>query len=466
MFAVSKIRDKSFTGYAICFLFFALTVWAFYPGWMSPDSLANLTGGRENFIHDINSPVMSYLWGKLDRIVAGPGLMFVLQNAVFWTAGAIFWRATGRKSFKLALAIVLLGLLPQILSQLTTVWKDVGLGACLFLTTALVYQADKGKSKIALLISPVFLFYGYAVRLNAFPAVLPIAIWSGFVFARIFEIERRKLAAVLIGFGYFFVLSATVYLVTYQITDGRTVYPAQQIFLYDLAAISVERNEALFPEYVLKHENFSLETVKIRYNTISVNYLIYPDAPNRGDLAVLPLTNDVEEISALRQKWIETVAAHPLIYLSHRGKVFARLIGLGYSVTRPYWDIGFASSPPELRGEENFAGKFLVGYFNLFRRPVMQTFAFRGFVWLLLSAFFLYQSVKNRLNGDWEIVFVLSTSGLLFALAYFPTTPSTEFRYLFWSAISTATAIVWGTYLWRRQPDGNFLSKFLLKLRK
>ncbi|MCY7376430.1 MAG: hypothetical protein LH472_10720, partial [Pyrinomonadaceae bacterium] len=409
---------------------------------------------------------MSYLWGKLDRLVAGPALMFVLQNLVFWTAAAIFWRTTRGKSFGLATALILLGLLPQILSQLTTVWKDVGLGACLFLTAALVYQADQAKSKCLLLISPVFLFYGYAVRLNAFPAVLPLAIWSGIVAARIFEFEKRKFAAVLIGFGYFFALSAAGYLVSHKITDERTVYPAQQIFLYDLAAISAARGEALFPEYVLKYENFSLEIVKSRYNIISVNDLIYADAPHRGDLPVLPLTVNAEEISALRSKWFESVAAHPLNYLSHRGKVFAQLVGLGYSVTRPYWDIGFASSPPEFRGQENFAGKVLTEYFSLFRRPVMQTFAFRGFVWLSLSAFFLYQALKNKLRADWEIVFVLSASGLLFALAYFPTTPSTEFRYLFWSAISSATAIVWGTYLLSQQPDGNFLNKFLLKLRK
>lgn len=467
MSAISGLRDN--LGYVLCFLFFALTVWAFYPGLMSPDSIANLMGGRENLIHDINSPVMSYLWGKLDRIVAGPGLMFILQNAVFWTATAIFWRTTKRKSFGLALAIVLLGLMPPILSQLTTVWKDVGLGACLFLTTALIYQADKAKNKIALLISPVFLFYAYAARLNALPAVLPVAIWSGFVAARIFEIEtKKKLAAIAIGGGYFFALSAAVYLATYQITDGRTVYPAQQIFLYDLAAISVDRNEALFPEYVLKNEKFSLEAVKVRYNTRSVSDLIFDDVPNRGDSAVLPLTNDAEEVSALRREWLKNAAAHPSVYLAHRGKVFAQLIGLDYSVTRPYWDIGFASSPPELRGEENFAGTLLTKYFGIFRRPLMQTFAFRGFIWLSLSAFFLYQSLKNRLRQDWEIVFVLSTSGLLFALAYFPTTPSTEFRYLFWSAISSLTAIVWGTCLWRQQTktNGNFTNKFLRKFRK
>ncbi len=453
MSVVSVLRNN--LGYALCFTFFIITVRAFYPGLMSPDSLANLNGGRENLIHDINSPLMSYLWGNLDRIIPGPALMFVLQNAIFWTAGAIFWRMNKRKSFGLALVIVLLGLLPQILSQLTTVWKDVGLGASLFLTTALVYQANETKSKFALFISPVFLFYGYAARLNALPAILPLAIWTGIVAARIFEIEKKKLVPIFIGCAYFAALSATVYFVTYRITDGRTVYPAQQIFLYDLAAISAERNEALFPEYVLRYKDFSMETVKARYNPRAVSDLIFADIPNQGDSAVLPLTENAEEISGLRGKWLETVAAHPLSYLKHRGKVFAQLIGLDYSVTRPFWDIGYASSPPEFRGGENFGGDLLTKYFGLFRRPVMQTFAFRGFIWLALSAFFLYQSLKNRLHGDWEIVFVFASSGLLFALAYFPTTPSTEFRYLFWSAISSATAIVWGFYLWR-QTNENF----------
>lgn len=380
MSAVSALRNN--LGYALCFTFFALTVWAFYPGLMSPDSLANLMGGRENLIHDINSPVMSYVWGMLDRIIPGPALLFVLQNAVFWAAAAIFWRTLERKSFGLALAIVLLGLLPQVLSQLTTVWKDVGLGACLFLTTALVYQANETKNKIALFLSPMFLFYGYAARLNALPAILPIAVWSGFVAARLFEIEKKRVVPIFIGGAYFVALSAAVYFVTYRITDGRTVYPAQQIFLYDLAAISAEEDEALFPEYVLKYENFSLETLKHRYNTRAASDLIFPDIPQPGDSAVLPLTENAKNISDLRSKWLEAVAAHPSSYLKHRTKVFAQLVGLDYSVTRPFWDIGFATSPPELRGAENFLGTVLTKYFSLFRRPVMQTFAFRAFIWL------------------------------------------------------------------------------------
>jgi hypothetical protein len=457
--------QKAFWGYLLCVLCFGLTIWAFYPGFMSPDSTGNLADGRQGVFSDINSPVMSYLWGKLDRIAAGPALMLILQNAVFWSGCAIFWRATHKKSFRLGLCLILFALLPQIFSQLPVIWKDVGLGACLFLASALLYSADKTKNKAAILISPLFLFYGYAARLNALPAILPLAIWSGFIFCRVFEIKRKKFLPLAIGVVYFVALSAAVYFANWQLTGGKTVYPFQQIYLYDLAAISIEKNEAMFPEYVLRGENFSLENVKERYNERAVSDLIFENVPKQGDLPVLRLSSDAEQITALRQKWLETVSENPLAYLKHRGKVFAQLVGLAPSVTRPFWDLGFSENPPEFQSEQNSGARVLMNYFGLFQRPFSQTFFFRAFLWLLLCAYFLYRAVKNKLEGDWEIVFVLSISCLLFTFAYLPTTPSTEFRYLFWSAISSALVVIFGVYR-SAQANDNLLGKFLSKLRK
>jgi hypothetical protein len=442
---MSETRNRSFVGYLLCVLCFGLTIWAFYPGFMSPDSIANLADGRSGEFHDINSPLMSWIWGKLDAIVAGPALMLILQNAVFWSAAACFWRATHRKSFALGLCLILFALLPNIFAQLPAIWKDVGLGASLFLAAALLYAADNTKSKAAFFASIAFLFYASAARLNALPAVLPLAIWSGVIFCRLFEIKKRK---ILLGVGYFAALSSAVYFVNLNLTGGKTVYPFQQIYLYDLAAISVERNEALFPEYVLKDANFSLEKVKTRYNERSVGDLIFEE---NGEPPVLNLSSDATEISVLKQKWLETITANPFLYLKHRGKVFAQLIGLTPSVTRPFWDLGFSNNPPEFRSEGNFGTKILMSYFGIFQRPFGQTFFFRAFLWLLPVGYFLYRAGRNRLDGDWEIVFVLASSCLLFTFAYFPTTPSTEFRYLFWSAISSAIVVIFGVYLLGRK---------------
>jgi hypothetical protein len=445
------LQKRWYIGYLICILCFALVIWSFYPGMMSPDSIANLTDGRRGSFADINAPLMSYIWGWLDTISAGPGLMFVLQNVVFWGACALLWRTTNVESLALGTAVVLFGLMPHILAQTAVVWKDIGMGASLLMTVALLFYAKRTGSKIALLVTPVFLFYAYAARLNAFPAVLPVAVWAGFVALRVFEIKGKKLAAASLGVGYFILLSVAVYGVNQRITEGRTVYPFQQVYLYDLAALSAGENEAIFPDYVKSAENFSLDGVRARYNTRSVSDLIYPDLPNPDDKPVLKLTDRPDEVAALKSKWWEAISADPVAYLEHRGRVFAQLTGLSRAVTAPFWEQGFSSSPPEFRPEENAGTWVLTKYFGAFRRPFPQTFFFRSFVWLILCGFFLYKAVRRGLRDDWDLVFVLSLSSLLFTFAYFPTTPSTEFRYLFWPAIASALTVIFGIYLLRRE---------------
>jgi len=132
-------------------------------------------------------------------------------------------------------------------------------------------------------------------------------------------------------------------------------------------------------------------------------------------------------------------------------QVFAILVGLSRSVSATQLYLGFADNPPEYRGSENLGYRVMMKYFGAFRRPFPQTFFFRAFIWLILCAFFLYKALKNRLADDWALVAVLATSALLYTLAYFPTTPSTEFRYLFWPAIASMIALIFGVYLWRNE---------------
>lgn len=432
----------------ICLSGFLITIAAFYPGFMSPDSIDNFNSGRQGIYRDIASPVMSYLWGLLDTIVPGPALMFLLQNFVFWSGCAIFWYAARTKHILLRLLLVLFGFMPQIISQLTTVWKDVQLAAALFFVSALLYLSQQTKSVFPILITPIFLFYGYAVRLNAAAAVLPLAVWTGIIICELFSsgtfVKRKNIYAGLIGIVYFLVLTLGVYFVNDKLTEGKTVYPSQQIFLYDLAAISIDRNEPLFPEYVLREANFSLENVKTGYNLRSVNSLIYGDHPKQGDPPILKLTQNPEEIAALKNKWYETVCDNKLSYLGHRYLVFAQLNGFTrQTISNPYWDSGFGDNPPEFRSEPNVLYKVLMKYFSLFKKY----FFFRGYFWLALCFIFIYQAIKHKFKSEWQMVFFLSVSSILYNFAYFPTTPSTEFRYIFWSELAAAIAAIFAVYL-------------------
>ncbi len=447
MWPVTQHIRKPIVGYSVCVLAFAFVVWSFYPGVMTADSIANLEQGRSNVYGDINAPLMSYFWGRLDTLVPGPALIFVIHLAIFWAACAIFWYATNAKSFWLGIALVVFGLAPHVLAQTVVVWKDVALGVSLFMTVALLYFSKTRGSRFALLIAPLFLFYGYAARLNALPAVLPIAIWTGFIASEIFEIQKKRIAGVALGVVYFATLSVTGYIVNHGLTGGTTDYPFQQVYLYDLAALSVDKNESLFPEYIRQSENYSLETAKARYNERSVSDLIFPNIPGPGDMPPLALTKDANEVDKLRGQWIEAVGANPLSYLRHRSRVFAQLVGLSRSVTAPYVVDGSASNPSEFRGNENAGYAVLMKYFGAFQRPFPQTFFFRGVVWIALCIVLAYMAVRRRFRSDWDLVFVLSASSLLFIFAYFPTTPSTEFRYLFWPAIASAVALMFGVYL-------------------
>src|SRR5687767_2684643 len=67
----------------------AVTVAVFYPGYMSPDSISQLMQGRRGLYSDWHPPVMAWVWGMVDRVVAGAAGMLMLHNVLFWSALAV-----------------------------------------------------------------------------------------------------------------------------------------------------------------------------------------------------------------------------------------------------------------------------------------------------------------------------------------------------------------------------------------
>ena len=432
-------------GYVVCAAGFVLTVAAFYPGVMSPDSIDEWMQGRTWNFYDIHAPVMSALWGLFDRVWPGPAGMLFLHNALFWGAAALFWRLTRERSRSLALCFAAFGFLPQILALLGSVWKDVGLGVALFAASALLYGAASRGWRYAVACACPLLFYGYGVRLNAAPAVLPLALWSGFIVCR----RSRRLAAraasfrllpVFVGLAYFALLTVAVAFSTQALTKGKTLYPFQQIMLHDLTAVSKETGRSHFPDYVVSAENFSLEGATGQYTAEWVNTLIYGDPPP------LKSTRNPEQISRLRAAWWDAVWHNKLAYLGHRWAVFKNLTGLGTPmVYKPFNPATGLNNPPEFRKEPNALTRALTSYFFLFANSPF----FRGFVWILVCAALCYLSLRLRLEGDLGAVFALSSSGLMYALAYFFVTPSSEFRYLWWTVLAaTVSSILFALHLY------------------
>jgi len=80
---------KPAIGYALCLAGFVLTLVAFAPGLMSPDSIDQWQQGRAWSFNDVHPPMMSALWGIFDRVWPGPFLMLVFHNLLFWSGAAL-----------------------------------------------------------------------------------------------------------------------------------------------------------------------------------------------------------------------------------------------------------------------------------------------------------------------------------------------------------------------------------------
>ncbi|HYJ86007.1 MAG TPA: hypothetical protein VEW46_08140 [Pyrinomonadaceae bacterium] len=431
---------KHVIGFALCFAGFVLTLVAFSPGLMSADSVDQWQQGRAWAFNDVHPPMMSALWGIFDRIWSGPLLMLVFHNLFFWSGLALFWQLTKSKSFLVALAFPCIGFMPQIWAPLTTIWKDISLGASLLLAAALLYAADQKKSRAALFCSLPLMFYASGARLNAATATFPLALWSGLITCRLFPGLRiylpdraRGILPTMLGLVYLVVLLFTVNLSTKALTDGNTLFPYQQILLHDLAGIAKSTGQTQFPSYLTEAEGFSRERLAETYTPCSVNSLIYGVPP------VLKITTDVEEVGALRAKWRTALFSNPLTYLKQRAALYACLTGFSTQhVWMPFFPASGMNNPRPIKSPMNLLTRMFTNYFFFFSDTVL----FRGFFWLLLAAGLIYLALRLRLDGELESAFVLATSGLLYGLGYFFYVPSSEFRYLWWTVLAASVATI------------------------
>ena len=175
-----------------------------------------------------------------------------------------------------------------------------------------------------------------------------------------------------------------------------------------------------------------MERVAESYSTEWVAELIYGPKP------VLITTDAPERIEELKAHWLKAVTTHKLIYLKHRWNVFSSLTGFNtQEVYKAFLPVD-GYNPREFRRERGIVNHSLNAYFFYCSRSIL----FRGFFWLMISVALIYFAVRVRLRGDMGAVLALATSGFLYTAGYFFYTPSSEFRYIWWTVLSTMVALL------------------------
>lgn len=404
------------------------TIYMFYPGVINADSGSQLLQARLFKFTDWHPPIMSLLWFLLNHIYDGVQTMLVFHNLVFWSALSLltFWIFPQANLYRI-LFLIVFGFFPTVLAQLGMVFKDTAMSVSLFLASVLLLYAGRAATKIKLLIlltiAMIFLFYGFAVRLNSAPAVAVLCVWFGEVISR-----RKFLKSMIIGAALLILLFVFKQIIVEKMLHPVKTYPFQQIQAHDLAAISLAEKKPIFPDYILQWPNFNMDKLQRDYTPANVGDLVF------GDENVIKLTNNKYDIQSLNDVWWHSICQHPWNYFKHRLYVFSYVI----SGCMAFWDdvcrISFSSF--------NYQPGFIYNLYCSLTLNGPLKFLFHSWVYIINSLVVGVVAIRLRRKfPDFNAIMYLTLSGLLYVLGSFFYAPACEFRYVYWEVIASLFAV-------------------------
>jgi hypothetical protein len=461
--AASKVRQfcPTLLGIGSVVLVFAVLAVATAPGIYSPDSLDQLLQAQRGVYSDGHPPLMAGLWSLLLRVSGTAASLYWLHFGLLASAFVLFALAFRRSNLPGAVWLLLpAACSPAILNFIGVLWKDVGLAVSLAFCFACVAlsRATRAGQITTLLVVLVVSFYAVGVRYNAVPALLPL-LWLLLLpfFGR--PGWRRSVGTATLAIIGTALLLVGGRLVSYQLLDAKRIHLEQAIELFDLAAISVISGADVIPDEA-KRANFSSQALRAAYSPTSSSSLIF-----RPDPAILPplqLTANPQYLTIFHQAWEHAIINYPWAYLSHRGAVFASLLGIGrqtpFFATVDYRQqsatfeagVGVLGDPAVKSIDvgrpifgQGIAASLLMAFINW---TAKHTYLLFGWAWLLVLVATFVAAMVLRKRPMAEVAIGLSASGLLYLLPYFFVAPSSDFRYLYWSilAANLSTAVVGG----------------------
>ena len=152
---------------------FAFTLYIFYPGILTFDSLYIYKDMAKATYGDWQSPAMMALWSLIDPIAPGSGSMLMLTVALYWLAFAILALGIARHSPRLALLVPPLAMLPPAFVLLGVIWRDILFGVSWLLAAALVFALFDRRGVLRVTVQAVALVlfaFGVLLRPNALAA--------------------------------------------------------------------------------------------------------------------------------------------------------------------------------------------------------------------------------------------------------------------------------------------------------
>lgn len=402
-------------------LLFGVSLTAFYPGFMSLDSLSQYTEARNFRFSDWHPPMMAALWAAIDFVVAGPVGMLFVQLLAYWgslgMAADAAWQH-GDRRWWLWLAI---GLLPATINFAGVIWKDVGMAVSFLLASVLLLRACVGMHRPTMLVLPLLL-YGAGVRWNALPAALPLIWWwIALRFPNSGRLHRAGGAMLALVVGVILIFQ-----INYRVLHASPTAPWQFGMLHDLVAIGCASDSPpALPEF--RNPDTTNAQLCAAYVPGSAENLFWVGVRP-------PLHFDQAAARALARSWLDAIIANPATYVAHRAAYYGNFLRIGQEAAfftlcdfiepNPY---GIALKPSELR-------TIHYEYVKLFGN----SFLLKPWFWLALSVGAFLVALRRRVTS----AAVVSLSGALYLASYSVLGSVADFRFAYWTIFAASFAAV------------------------
>lgn len=426
-----KISPGMVFGALIVVAGFLLSATAFYPGFMSADSLMQYDQSLTLRFTDWHPPLMSALWSLLNRGAHGPEGMLYFQLALLW-AGLAAW-CWQYRTRPLAWLIPLIGLMPWVLNFAGVLWKDIGMAYALLLLTGIAAGRVTG---VRLGAAFVLFFYAVNLRHNAIVAALPVLV---LVLAR----WRPALSPARLVLAALAALAVTLVLgsvINYRLLGAERTKPLNFIMIDDLSYLSLKEQRSLLPGVTLDQiQNCALRTIsetRMLARDVCLQTFVQPGALLNADL---------------KPAWLKAIQRNKLDYLVFRLDAFGFLLRSPEAGPFYYWHEGIVENKYGLKtqpGDVSTRVKTTVE-----DSAVALPFLFKPYWWLCAATILLAGSVLVRPDRTVRTVQTLLVSAILYTVAYLPVTPMADLRYTYWSALATTLAgvlLVIDHPAWRR----------------
>ena len=439
------------------FMASAVTALVCAPGLYCYDSIDQLRQAREGVYQDWHPPMMAWFWRQCLHIWGAPSGLAWAHLVLFLLGGfLVCWRM---KQWSPALAVCTAWLLcmPEVQNFAFVIWKDTAMAVAMLAAIGIQLNLPKSRFAKGAGIAAYFLILAYAVgvRVNALPAVVPLAahlMWSTLGVGK----RWRLIAAIGFGLACASVLGLINTFMCYGGLGATRGAPQQTLQLFDLAGVALRSGVDVIPEEC-KTDAYTPERLAAAYDVSCCMKLLLPmadgsPAPLRSVSWSANMSWD-EGVERLGSAWREAITGQPLAYLQHRVAVCSSLLRLGedcayYAVVTPE-DSARLTGHPGLGAGASVEGCEWVkwAWLSLMSWAAGQSILMFGYPWIIVLVVSIGIAFWRRRHAHASVLMTLAFSGLLYALPYGIAAPAADFRYLYWSVIAAHLALPLAVWL-------------------